>query len=480
MPVFTQYPVFYLLIINRAFIYFFYLFVYCLFFRCSILRFTFGFNMASSTTNLCALCLEPFCNSEFIECSGGCACRFHETCANFSSKKTDFTCADCLNIKPCHVFRLLRHTFAKLDTLSTTYDTLCADSIFIANKVKAIDEKFTVINDALDDIRNRDTLDKLLTTCSLFQHDLSKLVKKYSHSDAKLNTIDNNISELMSASNASSAPIGDKQYSKDLDLVRRNVASCSSMVKSISEWTSKFSLPPTPPSTTSVDCQTDLVPDHGCEGPSAALAIQVDHQLASDASVTTVDQTAIDPVRPSTVVRGKHGRRKNNNKHNKSRRHPAPLVTQPESVSDLVTGNNDGGVIDQETADLPPSSTAFRSELKPAIQPKVLFISRLLADTTDADVVLNIKRILEFHHFPFSSDAICCKKYEASAYNDRSRVSSFKVILPASCFDVVASLSFWPSGAIVKEFVHSKRHLRARSIGAPKNFKAPYQFSIAT
>lgn len=97
------------------------------------------------------------------------------------------------------------------------------------------------------------------------------------------------------------------------------------------------------------------------------------------------------------------------------------------------------------------AATGFRCSLKAVEQPKILFVSRLHADTSESEVLDNIIRILESVQTSVDRSSISCRKI-VPRMRGNSIVSSFKIVLPASFFEIISCSDFWPTNAIVREF----------------------------
>lgn len=113
----------------------------------------------------------------------------------------------------------------------------------------------------------------------------------------------------------------------------------------------------------------------------------------------------------------------------------------------------------------PCSSGSQTRELTVIPSRRSVFVSRLSPDTTVDDINFYLSSRVD------SLDSISIYKLNSTFSN---RVASFKILVSDTMFGKLVDFNFWPSGALVKEFVYRDNFRRSNLASLPKpNVTAP-------
>lgn len=93
---------------------------------------------------------------------------------------------------------------------------------------------------------------------------------------------------------------------------------------------------------------------------------------------------------------------------------------------------------------------------------KTVFVSRFAADTSEEA----IRKFLRSNCPGFNESDFNVQKFRFSQPRD---ISSFKIIVPLKLFDILVEKSFWPVGALVREYIHRDRPRMNNVAVLPKN-----------
>lgn len=100
--------------------------------------------------------------------------------------------------------------------------------------------------------------------------------------------------------------------------------------------------------------------------------------------------------------------------------------------------------------------SAFPVAMRPGNDTKALFVSGLDKNTTDSDVIAHLreKGLDNMVNFPVN---VRCEKLTGK-WKQPTKVTyaSFKIVVPAENYDIVADSKLWPEGTVIREFSNGR------------------------
>lgn len=470
-------------------------------------------------------------DTSVLACHGVCEKYFHPSCIRrLASSKTEINviCKDCTELRPCHILRFLKMAFGRIDQVAD-------DSEFVANKVKALWDKWSLMDDLSNDQQTiAKNLEAVVGRVSALHDIVSNLADTNNTCARKISALEEYIADLdpvfsqssgSSSQNLAVMPVLDS-LKRNMNSIKDDVSSCKSSLRENVKQLSNLGdeLKKTTPS-----------------GLTHLLPVKKDAICQTD---DFADDVNIPPVTPNTSdSRNQQNKKKKKTKKTKKSRRPNGNSTVPQSrhadaqlltiptvvdtpVSLLPDVNNEHLIVptidadrnensaehhsltdesagsshqnvaltatanpqhpasqqpsspDSQDATLPAAGypkLPFYGRLMVAERSKDLFVSNLHPSTCVDDVTSHILDMLRYCDVDLSTNQLFCKQINSLAMRDGLRMrASFKIAMPNHWYDIAVREEFWPAGAIVREFLpkqHGQRHLRPAS--GSKNFMAP-------
>lgn len=426
---------------------------------------------------------------DVVACDGVCGQFFHSACLKRSSRSSgSTTCAECLDIRPCHVLRLVKQIF----------ESLSADQALIADKIGPLSSGFAGLQLLSDDTNALSAkIDRLTAVAELIESSSGALMERTHALSSRIACMSRSLDDIQavlagfdpgSPGPSSILPVVDdlrrsvRQIKGDLGTwstaVLANSELLGSIATNVKSLTMRNSGSPSPVTSDAV-CMVDpslLPPSVGLVGvdtpvsepagdcsslPPSALSRRVPSlagSVGADAPVSELGRGS--SSRPCDSHRGcsrRAGIRRGAKRRSRAARggHASGDSASVPAASDVGLGGLSEGPA--SGAPLPVSGGApGRSDpvaLRPAKLPKCIFISRVHPDTTEMDIVSHISS-----RAGVPSGMIACRGITPAHGRDgRAFTASFKVFVPEDAFLGVISPDIWPPGCIVREFVRKGR-----------------------
>lgn len=441
---------------------------------------------SNSSITPCNICSKI--DSYVVACDGGCNRHYHPSCVRRSASaknETGFACKECSEIKPYHLMRFLYKLSNKMDQLTSVSD-------FMADKLKALDCKWHLIEELSDE---QQACSKVMDTaiCSIhdMQTSLDFVKEKLSLALNKVIAIETVLPELQSAafeplSNSGSTNNISISVMPVLDDIKRNIrhlksdiSSCTALMLSSTE---KGSSNAACDAVCSVASQTSPLDD---------LAV-----LTNDSSVQEALIAPKTSKKRSQNKRNKQKRKQQKEKNSQACNPPIqPIASRVEGDENAIPAsplNDSIELIESMPQSTPPSTSPdtdcavepqhvstdqnrpFFGKLRAARQGKSLFVSNLDPTTSEDDVIADLLDMLRYSGITDASpNLFSCKQISSSGRHYFPPKSSFRITMPENCFDVVCNTELWPQDVIVREFTYRPRsRLTWDHNLAPKNWKA--------
>lgn len=407
-------------------------------------------------TGICKICSNVITTNE-LKCDGICENHFHSTCLKRGYK----TCNDCLEIKPCHVLRLMRDIT----------NSLSSDQSFILNKVNHISSNWGSIEVLSDDINSlNDKINGILERTKDLQSTSDVLLGKANDIMIKLSVLSNSIDDVQSAmaSNCSDimsnkSPgngINDSVLPAIIDIrrsvgqlkgeigtcsaaINKNHENVNSLVSEVMNLTQQTQPPKTAAkkkfkklsktrrrhTTLNTSSNKQDVSDKG---------VPANLSIAPDSSDRNADSNK--PI--NNLASDVHSGFENNYDN--------------EQMNNLITIDASSDTDKPPVASLPiptdPLNVTSGPTLKAAIRYKCVFLSGIEADTSGDVVIKYIKEVMKYD-----------KHFRVERINSKHGqcYSSFKIYIPQGDMAWFLDNNNWTiKGLILKEFVSLNKKTR--------------------
>lgn len=457
-----------------------------------------------------------------VSCDGICRNKYHATCIKRNSKSSfNYTCAECTEIKPCHVLRFM-------EPLLNQFESLKKDQQILTQKVNMFMNKFAsleTISDDLNVVINK--LEGLTSSVSITLENTDKLLDSSRAENLKLSVVSGSVEDIHALVSGSELPIfrDAKNISSTVEDIRKDILRVEG---DINVWKTCFKGMPVFSQNSVIGTTNNELPNANhfnqqqnllqLDRPHCSTQVQqlrpLDKQkyqlnnkqqrLHSLPSQQGKQKQQSSQIKQNPLLLGqKHQPKQRGKQTHQSEKqlkqqklhhqYQQPLIIlspMPEnpvslSVSDIssvdqsvlpiasatdevisdptfeiVSGPLSQGAFEKVSGDrnaIASSVDELERELVALSPIKTIFVSRLPKNTTVTAIVNHISRSLP----SVDSSSITVRKF---ALDERKDYSSFQINVGRNgeLFNLLSSKSAWPENTVVHDFFPNKRRKSAK------------------
>lgn len=403
-------------------------------------------------------------DGDWIECDGICGKRFHLSCVkrslrNNGKENRSYSCADCGDIKACHVLKAITLMNLRMDALDNVVRPIPASISLMHDKLKDFSDRWNILPDVSDDLG---TLSAKLDSLSATLTDVvtsTKNAAEYSFKALrKVDSIAEMVADIGSLSDVSLPSTALDNITGTLSELRSLITGHSTALASN---TSKIIKAITPLRETGTGTKkTAAGLPESLQVPRTRATCQSSSRTPTLlAPAPQIPSTSKGSPSPSVPVLDKLPGPSQPLKKSQALTSASNGTLSPDVSKTCLTGSARSGNVDanlpKPLPTTPASTTAINLEIvKP---PASLFISRL-SYSTSSDHVL--KFITSKLGRPIKN--ISCNKLTKPNLPDR-RTASFRIFVPDDVFPTINSRDFWPDGVLFHPFTSRTPHQQGKN-----------------